>query len=98
MGDPFEEGKPGYEFLRMAHGAESIENLEQRALEEKAKKLLKWKISGKGKAPNPFENPETLSAEIEFLVLNGYATRRGQTPKSLEYNITEKGKKWATKD
>ncbi|MFH1311130.1 MAG: hypothetical protein ABIH65_01860 [Nanoarchaeota archaeon] len=62
-------------------------------LEERAKELLKWKITKKGEMANPFR--QNLIPEINYLVKNGYVTRSGETPKSLSYNVTPEGRKWA---
>ena len=63
------------------------------SLEERAKKLLKYKITKKGRTPNPFT--EDLTPVIDYLVKSGYVTKRGGNPVSLSYDVTPKGKKWA---
>ncbi len=64
-------------------------------LEERARELLKWKITSKVKAPDPFADFGQISEEIEFLANKGYVVARGETPKSLRYEVTPEGKKYA---
>jgi len=83
---------------RMVYGAEDINEMYAKALEQRARKLLEWKIFGKGETPNPFVNTEKIAEELQFLIDSGYVISRGQTSKSLDYEVTEEGKKWALKD
>lgn len=62
-------------------------------LEEKARGLLKYKITGEGEVPNPF-SPEFLE-EIQYLLNKKYISKSGETPKSLNYSVTPEGRKWA---
>ena len=63
------------------------------SLEERAKKLLKYKITRKGEIPNPF----TLGfvREVQYLLDHGYTIKMGGTMKYLRYEITLEGRKWA---
>ncbi len=63
------------------------------SLEKRAKKLLKWKITGEGEIPNPFT--EDFLQEVDYLVKMRYATRNGETSKSLSYEVTPEGREWA---
>lgn len=67
----------------------------QKPLEERAKELLLWKITGKGRTPNPFAKTEEIAEEIQFLIDRGYVVQRGGTPKSLSYEVTPEGRKYA---
>ena len=66
-----------------------------KSLEERAKELLRWKITKKGESPNPFSNLKKIYQEIQYLLKNGYVSKSGETPKSLSYSVTSKGRKWA---
>ena len=63
------------------------------SLEEKAKKLLCYKITGKGEVPNPF-TPNFLE-QIQYLLNNKYIVRCWGTQKCISYSVTDKGRKWA---
>ena len=63
------------------------------SLEERAKKLLRYKITGKGKIPNPF-TPDFVE-EVQYLVKKIYVAKLGENIKCLSYNPTPEGIKWA---
>jgi hypothetical protein len=65
------------------------------SLEERARKLLRYKITREGEVPNQFT--KDYVEEVCFLIEKRYVTKSGGTPKSLSYNVTPEGEKWATK-
>lgn len=65
----------------------------QEPLEERARDLLRLKITGRGRTPNPFT--EDFTKELQFLIDKGYVVQRGGTPKSLRYDVTFEGRKYA---
>lgn len=73
----------------------NFEHLKRSSLEEKAKELLRWKITKKGKAPNPFEDIHERYQLIKYMEKRGYIIKKGRTPKSLDYGWTPEGRKWA---
>ena len=71
------------------------ERIKRKSLEERARGLLRWKITKKGETPNPFANIEERYQLIQYMLKNDYIIQRGETPKSLRYEVTPKGRKWA---
>jgi hypothetical protein len=67
--------------------------MDNKTLEQKAKQLLKWRLTEKGDVPNPF-TPD-FPEQINYLLDKQYIIKSGQTPKSLSYAVTKEGKKWA---
>jgi len=67
----------------------------QKPLEERARELLIRKVTGKGRKPNPFTETEKIAEEVQFLIDRGYVIERGGSPKSLRYEVTPKGRKYA---
>lgn len=63
-------------------------------IEKRAKELLKFKLAGE---PINFSGPNIsrISEEIDYLVDQGYLVQRGETPKSLRYDVTSEGMAWA---
>ncbi len=74
---------------------QSFDKARKKSLEEKAKELLKWKITGKGKIQDPFKDVEQRYELIQYMLKKDYVAKAGQTPKSLTYTVTPKGRKWA---
>lgn len=74
-----------------------METITQKPLEERAKELLRWKLTGKGRGPNPFSETEQIAEELQFLIDKGYVIERGGTPKSLRYEVTPEGRKYASR-
>jgi len=69
----------------------------EKTLEERARNLLRAKIQGiSRKDCNPFTQAPEINEVIEFLVDRGYVARHGETPKSLRYEVTPKGKKFVS--
>jgi len=66
-------------------------------LEERAKELLKWKITREGKAPNPFTETGKIAEELQFLIDQEYVIEMGGTPKSLRYEVTAKGREYVSR-
>ncbi len=64
-------------------------------LETRAKNLLKWKVTKKGASLHSFYAPESIDEEIKFLFNKGYI-RQKEGPPSLEYEITSKGREYAS--
>jgi len=64
------------------------------SLEVKAKKLLEWKLTGKGDTPNPFRDLENISDEIDFLIKKGYLSTVGSSAKDLMYLVTKEGRRY----
>ena len=64
-------------------------------LEERAKELLKWKITKEGKRPNLSTDSNKRGNELSYLLERGYVIRSGETPKCLYYSVTEAGRRWA---
>ena len=63
-------------------------------LEERARKLLKYKLTEEGEVPNPF-TPDFLE-QIQYLLDKKYIIRgSSETSESLSYIPTPKGRKWA---
>ncbi len=67
----------------------------EESLEQRAKNLLRLKISGYVTRVNPFADSERVHQELSYLLDKGYVSRLGETPKSLGYSVTEAGRKWA---
>ncbi|MBS3167545.1 hypothetical protein J4216_00265 [Candidatus Woesearchaeota archaeon] len=65
----------------------------KKSLEQRAKELLISKINGT--APNS-RDLKSFSEELGYLVGNGYVSKFGETPKSLNYNVTDKGRLYAS--
>ena len=63
----------------------------QKPLEERARDLLRWKLTGEGRRLNPFSEAGRLIEELQFLISCGYVVKTGGTPKSLKYCVTSKG-------
>ena len=72
-----------------------METYTQKPLEDRAKALLIWKLTKRGKAPNPFSETRKIAEELQFLTDRGYIVQSGGTPKSLDYEVTPKGRAYA---
>ena len=72
----------------------------EKSLEKRAKNLLRWKITKRGKIPNPFTQTAKLVEEIQFLIDKGYIVDNGANSNTksaflLGYYITPEGRKYA---
>lgn len=67
--------------------------MKNKTLEQKARVLLRWRLTEKGETPNPF-TPD-FPEQINYLLDKKYVIKSGETPKSLSYHVTPEGKKWA---
>ena len=64
------------------------------SLEERAKKLLRYRLTEEGEVPNPF-TPDFLE-QIQYLLDKKYIVKKpDKTSVSLSYAATPEGEKWA---
>lgn len=67
-----------------------------KTLEQKAKALLRWRLTEKGEVPNI--SLQELPLITQYLLNNKYVHRSGKTIEENRYAATPEGKEWALKD
>lgn len=70
-----------------------MSNSTQKSLEDRAMKLLSWKVTGQGPTPSPFTQCREITRLLDYLIGRGYVVEKGSDAKSLSYEITPDGLK-----